>query len=307
MIRFVRRAVAASAVLGVLVLGGPTAAQAEEQPIRIMPLGDSITWGVGTPGHDSYRTELGDRLTRAGLDVDFVGSQQSGTGADPDNEGHPGWTIDQIAEHVDEWLATYEPDVILLHIGTNDLHVGAPSPATRLEQLLEQIHAARPQAQVVVAQLIGLGLTGYTGGQAARTADYNRALTDIVADLGEPFHLADLSYVHGVDLHDRLHPNAFGYRRMAWGWYHALEPLLNTTGTPWPAFDNPEGGATAVRCLGRTVRLPDAARGCRTWLHRRPAGPIGARVWQLPVRRTVVYRVGSQLKLRTVVRWVTAP
>jgi hypothetical protein len=33
---------------------------------------------------------------------------------------------------------------------------------------------------------------------------------------------------------DRLHPNEFGYKKMAWTWYRALEPLLNTGGRAWP-------------------------------------------------------------------------
>src|SRR4051794_32872398 len=106
MIRFVR-ALAATAALGLLVATPapagastrnttpttmttdttPTMMTTETaRPLRIMPLGDSITWGGGAPGHDSYRTDLYNRLATAGLDVDFVGSQHSGTGPDRDNE-----------------------------------------------------------------------------------------------------------------------------------------------------------------------------------------------------------------------------
>src|SRR4051794_30404103 len=138
MIRFARRALGATLALSLLVSAPAPAAAAEaptpaavdqaptqapaddlptQQSTKIMPLGDSITYGVGTPGLDSYRTDLYRRLTNAGLNVDFVGSQTSGTGTDRNNEGHPGWTITQISANIDRWLDAYEPDVILLHIG----------------------------------------------------------------------------------------------------------------------------------------------------------------------------------------------
>ncbi|MFM7170907.1 MAG: hypothetical protein ACKOYH_08700 [Cyanobium sp.] len=48
-------------------------ADARRQKLRIMPMGDSITEGVGSPG--GYRLPLYDALTGKGYDVDFVGSK----------------------------------------------------------------------------------------------------------------------------------------------------------------------------------------------------------------------------------------
>ena len=66
-------------------------------PIRVLPLGDSITDGAGAPG--GYRLRLYQLLTNAGFNVDFVGTLTD-NGApglpDPDHEGHSGWRIDQI-------------------------------------------------------------------------------------------------------------------------------------------------------------------------------------------------------------------
>ena len=59
-------------------------------PIRILPLGDSLTWGVGSTDGSGYRTRLRSALTAAGLRVHFVGSQRSGAGPDADHAGHPG-------------------------------------------------------------------------------------------------------------------------------------------------------------------------------------------------------------------------
>ncbi|MFM9072982.1 MAG: hypothetical protein ACKOOC_06240 [Cyanobium sp.] len=57
-------------------------ANAQRQKLRIMPMGDSITEGVGAPG--GYRQPLYDALTGKGYDVDFVGSKR--TSGDPTRE-----------------------------------------------------------------------------------------------------------------------------------------------------------------------------------------------------------------------------
>jgi len=54
-------------------------ANAQRQKLRIMPMGDSITEGVGAPG--GYRRPLVDALTGKRHDVDFVGSKR--TSGDP--------------------------------------------------------------------------------------------------------------------------------------------------------------------------------------------------------------------------------
>ena len=110
---------------------------------RIMPLGDSITQGAasGEPNEDlqaSYRLVLWDLLADAGYDVDFVGSLNSGWAIedfDPHHEGHPGWRDDEIADNIYTWLVSNPADIILLHIGTNDLD---PSPDD-VEEILNEI------------------------------------------------------------------------------------------------------------------------------------------------------------------------
>jgi hypothetical protein len=68
----------ASAGLGLalaasVVVAGSTPARAESNGgVRIMPLGDSITDGLNTPG--GYRIGLWQRLANAGRLTDFVGS-----------------------------------------------------------------------------------------------------------------------------------------------------------------------------------------------------------------------------------------
>jgi lysophospholipase L1-like esterase len=275
----------------------------EVRRLRIMPLGDSITYGVGSPTQDSYRNALYWRLNAVGVPVDYVGSMRSGNSPDPDNEGHKRWTIAQIAEHIDDWLLTYQPDVILLHIGTNDMVQGIADAPEQLDALLDRIAADRPGIQVFVAKIVGLADYLDVGSQQQRTAGYNQAVQRIVAAKGPDFHLVDQSTVHGIDMFNREHPNDYGYLKMAWNWYVAMAKVLNPGGAAWPALGNPYRASSAVRCIERST-LGIAAQGCHTWYHRAYA------FWQLPVRSKRLYRVKVGKKtvtqVRVVTRWITA-
>src|SRR2546427_13252520 len=90
-----------------IVIAFVVTATATPPPIRILPLGDSITQGWIVPG--GYRLPLYQLLTNAGYNVDFTGTQTD-NGApglpDPDHEGHPGWTIRQITAIAPDVLAS---------------------------------------------------------------------------------------------------------------------------------------------------------------------------------------------------------
>ncbi|MET7417635.1 GDSL-type esterase/lipase family protein [Dactylosporangium sp. NPDC005555] len=239
---------AAVLVACMAAVAAPVQAAVTTRPIKVMPLGDSITWGVGSPSSSSYRAPLYNRLVAgAGYNVDFVGSQQSGTLPDTDNEGHSGWRIEQIAASVDGWLATYQPDVVLLHIGTNDMNQNyqVSTAPQRLGSLIDQILAARPTATVLVAKIVpALDAT-----IQARIDTFNAAVPGLVGSRGPRVKLADLSTLAASDLNDTLHPNDAGYAKMAVRWYTALESVLGD-GRDWPLLRAPfEAGDPAPTWL----------------------------------------------------------
>ncbi len=226
-------------VTGLISIAAPTHARASvgSRPIKIMPLGDSITYGGGSSTGSSYRADLWNRLVvQAGYDIDFVGSQQSGSLPDTDNEGHSGWRIDQIAANINGWMATYQPDVVLLHIGTNDMNQNyqVSTAPQRLGALLDQILADRPATTILVAKIVPS--TDPT--IQSRIAAYNAALPAVVAARGSHAQLVDLSVLStATDMSDALHPNDTGYLRMSVRWYSALENVLGD-GRDWPLFTN---------------------------------------------------------------------
>lgn len=212
------------------------------QHLRVMPLGDSITAGIGSSTSDSYRWELFRYLT----DVQqiyittYVGSQSSGQEPNPRNEGHSGWTIADLSAQVSGWVTTYQPDVVLLHAGVNDARTGASAEtmATRMTDLLSRILAASPSVRVVVGDVIPPWYGTQQDVASVTVQRFDAMLPAVVAAAGPRVSLARMSAaVTSSQLGDGLHPNDTGYRYMAWVWWRCMAPLLSADGVTRAGVD----------------------------------------------------------------------
>ena len=231
-------------------------------PIRIMPLGDSITEGVAeiptspdqniseypvsngltlTDDKIAYRGELWDLLKAGNYEIDFVGSKNTGssyptTDFDTDHEGHGGFSTTNIKDNIVGYLDNNTPDIVLLHIGTNNMTLAAVDD---VESILTTIFTKNANAKVFVARIIenerGTGLTRVT------TTDFNDAVAAMVGThvntasiqmvnmqtgaglVYDPAGLPnDMQPFHADDNISDYHPNAKGYAKMATKWYDAL-------------------------------------------------------------------------------------
>jgi lysophospholipase L1-like esterase len=203
------------------------------RPVRIMPLGDSITVGRGDRRADGYRTRLGVMLTAAAVRYDFVGSQEDGTGPDRDHEGHVGWTIGEARGRVNGWLAAARPDIVLLDLGTNDMirSTDPQVPAAALADLVDQILASSPDVRVVVATLIVPPTRGRLARPARvravpRTIAFNAAVRALAAARAPRVRVAEMAGVPWSATRDGVHPLPRGYRQMARQWFTELGPIL---------------------------------------------------------------------------------
>ncbi|HEY5835849.1 SGNH/GDSL hydrolase family protein [Streptomyces sp.] len=191
--------------------------------IRVLPLGDSITWGQGSPTDSSYRRPLWAMVAgQSRYAVRFVGSQRTGDLPEPANEGHRGYTINRIRAGLDDWMAAARPDVVLLHIGINDLsrRIDPPHAADRLASLVDRIYSDRPGVSIVM-----MGLIPTTPGLGPLIAAYNeraRALESVERRAGRSFRYVAAPALTGAERVDRLHPNDAGYRRIAEAFFPAL-------------------------------------------------------------------------------------
>lgn|GEM_PF-2215101 len=213
--------------------------------LKLMPLGDSITYGVNYSSEGftgGYRTPLWQQLVQTDGDkIDFVGSNSDGPSnlGDKDNEGHPGWCMDascpgydDMTAHIDSWLSTYKPDIILLHGGTNDLNVGGyngAQTATHLDTLLGKIFADLPNTHVVVAKIISIHQEPAQDNEPA----YISAIPGVVSKYqsqGRNIQTVDMSNLlnWSSDFSDNFHPNIQGYNKMANAWYPVVKALYQS-------------------------------------------------------------------------------
>jgi lysophospholipase L1-like esterase len=225
-------AAGAAALAGPMKTVRPAAAAAPHaagRALTIMPLGDSITAGWPDLRYGGYRRLLGALLRRDGYAVQFVGSERNGAVLpDPANEGHIGWTIPQLKAGIDSqhWLERYRPDIILLHIGTNDLRNGGGArAAAHLAALLDDIRARLPDARVIVAEIVP-----FRSGPNSLYRTYVAAVRTIAAREGVRVSVVDMrAILTRGDYADELHPNRRGYDKMARAWERAIRDLSPTS------------------------------------------------------------------------------
>ncbi|HUF32705.1 MAG TPA: SGNH/GDSL hydrolase family protein [Acidimicrobiales bacterium] len=211
------------------------------QPVRIMAVGDSITEGVALDG--TYRPYLWRALGDRGHHVDFVGDRHGIRNGedrryrfDADHQSWSGWRADQVGDTLAAAAARHRPDIVLIHLGTNDINQrrSIGRAASAIEGAIRAAQVGSPDATILVAQLIG------RAGYQRQTAALNRAIARVVATSSTPRSLVVL-----VDHHDRFepkrhtrdgtHPNAAGSRLMAQRWLAAVEDALDHPARRIPA------------------------------------------------------------------------
>ena len=221
-------------------------------PVRIMPLGDSITAGPGC-----WRALLWDHLQRTGFtNIDFVGTQPGGGCSVPfdgDHEGHGGFSATGIADQnqLPPWLAATTPDIVLMHLGTNDMWGGTISTTAILaaySKMVDQMRASNPAMKILVAQIIPMEPSGCVpcpqGVVALNNAIPGWAAAKTTAQ--SPITVVDqwTGFSARTDTNDGVHPIDSGFQKMADRWYPALAAALGTPGPPPPP--PPPGACTAT-------------------------------------------------------------
>lgn len=209
---------------------GPAAGAA-----KIMPLGDSITESAA--GMPTYRYFLWHLAQGAGYRVDFVGSKNGAYGGlpantdfDMDHEGHWGWRADEVLVRVTEWATAASPDIVLLHLGHNDLcqDEDVASTVGDVAAVIDALRDVNPRVAIVLAQNIGS-----TWPCHARLPAFIAELPTLAAEKStaeSPITLVDqhTGFDPAAMTWDGQHPNAAGESRMADRWFRALQPILDS-------------------------------------------------------------------------------
>ncbi len=234
--------------------------------LKVLPLGNSITKGVWCtngaigscqPLADAsaigYRHHLYNLLADAGYNPDFVGSQYSGQSvmSDPYHGGFAGihsWELAAVMEtgtssHTGvvspgPYLntASNQADIILLHIGTNDIQQGQTG-VNHVKAILDAVDTYEQSSgnPVVVFVSKVISEKGYSCNTRPGVVAFNNNLTTLVQNriaMGDHLELVDMECAAGIDyindMTDELHPNQNGYDKMADLWFEEIDNYNST-------------------------------------------------------------------------------
>lgn len=265
------------------VSAAPAAAENEEA-VKILSLGDSITDGYWTSG--AYRKYMYHDLEQMGYNIDMVGPKGGNSNTftyngqsvsyDDNNAGYSGYAIQEMTtkEHRSgiletiqgTWyngqnmIAAYQPDIVLLQIGTNDILSNYNDGITdRLENLVNVILQDLDADSTVFVSTIpdidayiradwlssyGINAWGSTQEEKDRLMEtvtgcidtYNTSIYNLVLKMqseGKNVQFADINSVvdYQTDLHDGVHPNEAGYENMGNYWAGLLNDFFQSKGT----------------------------------------------------------------------------
>ena len=222
-------------------------ADAINTSLRILPIGDSITWGHGSSDGNGYRLRLLNLLS--GYSVTYLGHLHSGDMKNNNNEGYQAMEINEIKTYVKgNGTLAQRPNLVLILAGTNDInhdHAASTAPE-RLGSLIDLITTECPEAAVIVSEITPI----WGADHQARVDVFNAALQGIVAMRNSSsstntsvLALKMSSYVSANDLGDGLHPTDIGYQKMANGWKDGIMQAaergwLNDGSRTWDGLDS---------------------------------------------------------------------
>lgn len=193
-----------------------------------MPVGASVTFGVGSTTGDSYRKDLLDLLKAQGTTAEMVGSKQNGKGfANNQVEATSGFVIAQIAKSVKAAAPKFKPNLVLLDAGTNNCNKGGemPDAGKSVAAMIDNIYTSSPGATVVLATVLANKDAAQDKCRVGINAQYQTLATDMAAKKAK-FVLVDMRSPEGpttADLNDSRHPNDAGYAKMAAVWLKGIQ------------------------------------------------------------------------------------
>ncbi|KAJ9607752.1 hypothetical protein H2200_007830 [Cladophialophora chaetospira] len=217
------------------------------QNLRIMAIGDSITAGFKSSEGSGFRKGLYDILSQ-GNSVSFVGSQLSGTSNAPwtASEGRSGYTTDQIYQVVlGNPVGKYQPNVVILMIGTNDIDRSGGDPQSvtnalnNLRLIINTIQSTKPDISLIVGHIPPNGNSANFGPTLSTlqklVITYNAGINQLVNQLNSQnagkykkilVHHTTCSD-NPIDKADALHPNDRGYAKLASDFAEAISIVSN--------------------------------------------------------------------------------
>lgn len=215
----------------VIVISHFSGDQASAVPSRwnILMLGDSITeFGTGLLGGypEAYVQKLRNSF---GTDTVFKFIGRKGTTAAP-REGYQGKTSKFISDILNDgnsnglhpYLHSNIPDVVLLHISTNDVWnlTLASTVKTNIKNIITKLKHFNPNVKVCLAQIIPYrAIVPFVPGADQIVFNYNYKIFEIGIEMMSNVTVVDQNTGFLTSYsYDGLHPNSDGQNKMANEW-----------------------------------------------------------------------------------------
>jgi acyl-CoA thioesterase-1 len=170
----------------------------------ILFFGDSLTagYGLAKPAEESFPALIGEKIKAAGLNYKVI------------NAGVSGDTTAGGLGRLDYWLS--KPiAVFVLELGINDIMRGVPPQtiATNLQSIINKVKSKYPQVKLL---LLGMEIPLFLGGAVGPVFN---SIYPKLANANQmafvPFLLKGVAGQAHLNLWDRLHPSANGYKVVA--------------------------------------------------------------------------------------------
>ncbi|MEO6520363.1 MAG: arylesterase [Mucilaginibacter sp.] len=181
----------------------------------ILFFGDSLTagYGLGDAGNESYPALIQQKIKKENLNYRIV------------NAGISGDTTAGGLNRIDYWLS--QPvDIFILELGINDIMRGIPPQRTaeNLQAIISKVKTKHPQVKMA---LMGMEIPLL---MQAGFADQFIAMYRQLAAANQmafvPFFLKDVAGIRRLNIPDRIHPTAEGYKIIADNVWPVLRGLL---------------------------------------------------------------------------------
>ena len=206
------RAIIFACLAFVLGSTGPEPGAAQNRPLRLVALGDSLTAGYNLPQSAAFPAVLEKALRARGHNVEIV------------NAGVSGDTASGGLDRLD-WSVPDGTDGVIVELGANDMLRGL-SPATTRKAL--QGIVERLQSRNIPVMLAGMYASRNLG------PDYVQKFDSLYGDIARkhglvlyPFFLEGVAGDRNLNLPDGLHPNAKGVEVIVERILPSVEAFLN--------------------------------------------------------------------------------
>jgi acyl-CoA thioesterase-1 len=186
---------AAALALAVMLLAAVLPAGAQQRPLQLVLLGDSLTAGLGLPAAEALPARLSQALQAKGIAVEVIDAGVSGDTASA-GQARLDWSVPEGA------------DAVVVELGANDALRGVDPKVTRaaLDAILRRL-----KERGIAVLLAGMRAPRNLG------EDYIRRFDSIYPELARahgvlfyPFFLDGVAAEARLNQRDGIHPNAAG-------------------------------------------------------------------------------------------------